>query len=132
MQIVDLNEVPQGTWFDLDGGGRIELKILSADEFKEIRKITVKKEVTYKRLDGKPERIAYDDVNEELQNELFWDKAILNWEGILDKNGEEIPCTKEMKVLLMSKSVQFMKIVSKYMATLNEDEERRLASLEKN
>lgn len=121
MTVIDLGEVPAKV-FEMDGGGRVQLKTVSAEEFKAIRKQTVKKRVDFKKVDGVPGRFPFEEVDEDLQNELFWDAVIVSWENFSDKNGKEIPCTKENKVLLMTRSAKFSKFVADSLKTLGEDE----------
>jgi len=129
--VFDLTEKPS-TWFDLDGGGRVQLRSITADDWKEIRKQTVKKKVDFKKVDGTPARLEYEEVNEELQNELFWDKIIVDWENFFDGKGNLIPCTKENKILLMMRSVKFQKFISECHKTLADDEAQQAEEAGKN
>lgn len=131
MTVFDLDE-RQGVWFDMEGGGRVQLRSLSSDDLKEIRKKTVKKNVDFKRLDGKAERFEFEEVNEDLQNELFWDHVIIAWENFIDKNGKPIPCTKENKMLLLSRSLKFARFLNEALTTLNESELQAMKDMEKN
>jgi hypothetical protein len=131
MTVFDLDE-RQGVFFDMEGGGRIQLRSLSSDDLREIRKQTVKKKVDFKRLDGKPERFEFEEVNEELQNELFWDHVIMTWENFIDKNGTPIPCTKENKMLLLSRSLKFTRFLNEALTTLTETESQLMKDMEKN
>jgi hypothetical protein len=122
MTIIDLDE-GTANWFEMAGGGRVHLRTLSVAEFREIQKKTVKKRVDYKRVDGVPGRFEYEDVNQDLQNELYWDAVIVDWENLTDGKGKEIPCTRENKVLLMSKSKKFLDFIVDSLRRLGEDEE---------
>jgi len=110
MTVIDVEE-RTGVWFDMDGGGRVQIRTLTADDMKSIRKQTVKKRTEFKKVDGTPGRFEYEEVNDELQNELFWDRVITDWSGLYDGKGSEIPCTKENKLLLMMRSIKFAKFV---------------------
>ena len=121
-----------GVWFDMDDGGRVQLHSPTMEDLTAIRKQTVMKKVEYKKIEGKAERFEYDETNEELQNELFWDTIIINWENIFDKTGTALPCTKANKVLLMSRTARFAKFVGEAMKTLQEDELHRTEASEKN
>jgi hypothetical protein len=121
MTVIDLDE---GTakWFEMEGGGRVQLKTLTVAEFREIQKKTVKKRVDYKKVEGSPGRFEYETVDQELQNELYWDAVIVNWENFSDKDKKPIPCTRDNKVLLMSRSKKFLDFVVESLKTLTEDE----------
>ena len=100
----------------------MQLRTISVADFKAIQKQTVKKKVDYKRVEGMPGRFEYEAIDQDLQNELYWDAVIVGWENFTDKNGKEIPCTKENKVLLMSRSKKFLEFVVESLKTLSEDE----------
>jgi hypothetical protein len=128
----DLDGKDEGAWFDLDGGGRIQLRTLSIGTLKDIRKQCVKQVVEYKRIEGKAERFEVEKENADLSNELFWDHCIVAWEKFVDGKGKEIPCTKENKILLMTQSQKFVRFVSDCLKKLTEDEEAKGQALEKN
>lgn len=131
MTVFDIEE-NQGTWFDLEAGGRIKLKTLTIEDFKKIEKQTTKKSVEYKRVDGKAERFVCDDVNEDLRNELTWDTCIMEWENFYDKNEKPIPCTRENKILLMNRSMKFLEFVNQCLEQLRNDEKTQTEAEEKN
>ena len=131
MTVINLEE-RISTWFEMDGGGRVELRTLSYDALKKINKQSTRKKVDFKKVEGTPGRFEYEEVNEELQNELFWDHCILAWENLYDSKEVEIPCTKENKVLLMTKSAQFAKFISDSLETLNKAEAAQAETAEKN
>lgn len=131
MTVLNL-EGPNGVWFEMDGGGRVQLRTLSYDILKQIKKQTTRKKVEFKKVEGTPGRFEYEEVNEELQNELFWDYCIVSWENLYDSKGKEIPCTKGNRILLMTKSSQFAKFVADSLATLGEDEKIQAEAAEKN
>jgi len=113
-------------WFDMDGGGRVQLKSLTGEEWKKIRDKVVKKKVEFKKVEGTPARLTYEDINEDLQNELFWDIIIVDWEKFFDSKGTPIPCTKENKILLVTKSAKFISFVTEKLKELNEEEEKEI------
>lgn len=131
MTVLNLEE-KDGAWFEMDGGGRVELRTLSYDALKTINKKSIRKKVDFKKVEGTPGRFEYEEVNEDLQNELFWDHCIVAWENLFDAKEKEIPCTTENKVLLMSRSAQFSKFVSDSLQTLSEDEVDQDKVIEKN
>ena len=129
--ILNLEE-SKGAFFEMDGGGRVQLRTLSYADLKVINKQTTRKKVDFKKVEGTPGRFEYEEVNEELQNELFWDHCIVSWENLFDSKEKAIPCTKENKVLLMTRSAQFAKFISASLATLGADEIEEAAVAEKN
>lgn len=130
MSVFELEE--RGAWFELEDGGRVQLRSLTNEDWKAIRKQTVRKKVDFKKVEGTPARLEYEEINDDLQNELFWDAVILNWEKFFDAKGKEIPCTKENKILLVSRSARFVKFVNDCLKTLDEDEAVRAEKAEKN
>lgn len=132
MTVFNVNGDRPAVWFDLEGGGRVQLRTMTADVLKAIRAQSVKKRTEYKRVEGKAERFEVEEVNDDLQNELFWDHVIVGWENFFDGQGAAIPCTKENKVLLMSRSARFATVVGESLRTLNEAEAVQARALEKN
>jgi hypothetical protein len=131
MTVFDLEE-SKGVWFELEGGGRVQLRSLSISDWKDIRKKTVTKKIEYKRVEGKAERFVAEDVNNDLENELFWDAVIVAWENLYDVKGKEIPCTKENKIMLMEKSKKFAAFIAESLNTLTEQETAQIEVSEKN
>ncbi len=129
--VFDLSDSP-GVWFEMDGGGRVKLRTIPAESFKEIRKKTVKKKEVFKKVEGTPWRFEYEDVNEDLQNELFWDYVIVDWEDFVDKEQKPIPCTKENKTKMMTRSVMFARFVADSLKTLSDSEAKEAEAAEKN
>lgn len=131
MTVFDLDEQP-GVWFDLEGGGRVRIRSMSPETLKAIRKQAVKKRIEYKRVDGKAERFEVEEVNEDLQNELFWDHVIVDWQNFFDRNSQPIPCTRENKVLLLSRSAMFGRVLADALKQVSEDEAGQAEAAEKN
>ena len=131
MTTFDLEDSP-GVWFDLEGGGRVQIRTMTAGAMKAIRKVAVKKHVEYKRIEGKAERFEVEDVNEDLHSELFWDHVLVGWENLCDAKGNAIPCTTGAKILLVSKSVKFAAFVGECLKTLNESEAQEAEANAKN
>ena len=130
MTIFDLDQ--PGKWFDIEGGGRLQLRTMTAEKHKEIRRKTVKKKVDFKKVEGTPARFESEDVNEDLSNELFWDHVIVAWENFFDAKKKPIPCTTENKMMLISRSSKFMKFVSDCLKDLAEAEAEDAKAEEKN
>ena len=131
MTTFDLEEKP-GVWFDMEGGGRVQLKTLTAQDWKVIREQSVKIEPEYRKLDGKWERFEVNKKDDDLQDKLFWDAVILAWENLIDGKGQAIPCTSDTKVLLMMTQPKFSKFVGECVETLTKDETARAEASEKN
>jgi len=121
------------SWFDLDGGGRVQLKTLSYDDWREIEKATVKKgSPEYPKLEGRHERFQPDIIDDDLRTEMIWDKTIIGWEGVLDKHEKPIPCTKEWKLKLIALSRIFRNFYNEKMKVLIDAETGREALVQKN
>ena len=131
MTTFDLEEKP-ATWFDMEGGGRVQLKTLTAHGWKAIREQSVKVVPEYRKLDGKWERFEVEKKDDDLQNELFWDAVIVSWENLLDGKGQVIPCTAENKTLLMLTQPKFSRFIGECIDVLTKDETSRAEASEKN
>jgi hypothetical protein len=122
-----------GTWFDHDDGWKVSLRICSLDELKRIRKQTTKEKFAFKRLDGAPYRVKWDETDEDAQSLMIWDYCIVDWQEMYDKDGKTpLPLTAENKVMLMNKSASFAKFVTDSMTKLNEMQEQGKEASEKN
>ena len=131
MTLIDIEE-PISRFFSMEGGGRVQLRTISVADFKAIQKQTVKKKVDYKKVEGQAGRFEYEAIDQDLQNELYWDAVIVGWENLTDKNGKEIPCNRETKTLLMTRSKKFLEFVVESLKTLAEDEAAAQEEAEKN
>lgn len=130
MTIFNLED--QGKWFELEGGGRLQLRNVSREVYADIRKKTIRKKVDFKKVEGTPARFDYEEVNEDLSNELFWDYVIVAWENFFDASNNPIPCNKQNKMLLISKSITFAKYVNECLKVLTESELEEQKAQEKN
>ena len=130
MTIFELDE--PGKWFDVDGGGRIQLRSMTFEKNREIEKATKKKRVDFKKVEGIPARFESETLDEDLSNRLFWDHVIVAWENFFDAKGNEIPCTAENKMLLISRSVKFVKTVRECLDRLAEVDAEQAKDEEKN
>lgn len=131
MTVFDIED-DLGRFFEMDGGGRVKLRPMTADVLKAIRKQSVKKRVEFKKVEGTPHRFEFEEVNEDMQNELFWDHIIVAWEGLVDGKGADIPCTKENKLKLMMRSVKFSQFITESLKALADDEAKQAEASEKN
>jgi len=106
MAVIKLDERP-AVWFDYPAGGRVLLRPPMPEKLREIRKMSTTKKADIRKVDGVYQRFAYDDVDDDLQNELLWDHIIVDWDGMVDGKGESVPCTKENKIRAMYRDQDF-------------------------
>ncbi|MHB8110495.1 MAG: hypothetical protein ACYDHW_10745 [Syntrophorhabdaceae bacterium] len=128
--------------FELPGGGKLFLRLLDAKDFKEIRtaSLTVKPEYPYLpdvkdgqiQPTGRYHRFEGTDFNNDLFNEMMWDRSITGWSDLFDRNNKEIPCTTDNKVLLMTRSKEFAEKYEEGMKALKEAEEAKKEAEVKN
>jgi hypothetical protein len=130
--IVDLEEKEESGTFELEGGGKVSLRLLSGVDLKAMRKACMTTAVEYPLLDGKYQRFEAPKFNGELFEEMKWDRAITGWEALFDRNKKPIPVTPENKVLLMEKAEEFAAAVNAGLASLKEAEKVRTEQAEKN
>lgn len=131
MTVFDLEKHP-GAWFDMEGGGRVQLRALDPADWKVIHSQSVKRVAEYQKLDGKWERFEVEKKDDDLQNRLFWDAVIIAWENLYDGKGAEIPCTSENKILLMTTQRRFSKFIGECVEIMNRDASARAEASEKN
>lgn len=120
----DLSAESKGEWFKFfdsevkesgeivylepeDNAGKVCLRIADVDIVEDIQSKTRKRksEFVLNPNDKKMERVTYYDqtpAQEKQERELIWDYAIQDWQGILDQDGNEIPCNLENKLRLMN------------------------------
>lgn len=121
-----------GTWFDLEGGGRVQLRLMDAETLRAIRKATTTAHVEYKRVEGKAERFTWTDTDEEAASARFWDHVIMAWEGLLDELGDEIPCTAQTKSFLLARFPAFARFVAESLERLAADAAESQEARQKN
>lgn len=130
--IFSVKDPNPGVYFKFDendpDSGEIRIRAVNAAKRTEIQKKCVKKKIEYKH----GQRFEYQDTNDDLFSELLWDYSIMEWNNLEDEEGVKIPCNKEMKLFLMQNNVGFAQFVSQCLEKLNEEEESRVAKLEKN
>jgi len=119
-----------------EGGGRVKLRITDPDVMEEIQNKTRKKVTewlwhpkTHQPYSGT--RFEQTPAQEKKERELVWDYAIIAWEGILDAEGAEIPCTLENKMKLMGIPV-FARFVGRCLQLVSSASIDREKELEKN
>jgi hypothetical protein len=132
--IIDLEKLNAGTWFPLEGGGQICVRVCAGDDYAAIRAqaVKIKKELVFDPLTRQPTKVREEIVDEALQNVLLWDFCIVDWEGLLNTDEQPVPCTKEMKMRLMGKSPTFSKHVFECLEKLRAVEETEAEGQAKN
>ena len=125
----DLKNLNPGAFFPFDEGeGGVTIRVANAKILEEIDKKCTKKKVEYKR----GQRFETIDDDQKLRSELLWDYVIIDWEGVEDIEGNEIPCNKDNKILLMKESVKFSSFIGKCVEKLSDDEAEYAEDQEKN
>jgi len=112
----------------------VELRNIPTSELRKLRKKVIRQEVEYYRPDNtneKPFRYEVDKIDDEKLFDEMWDYQIVNWK-IVKINGEEIPCTKENKLLMVGNSKEFADWIVKCLNQLAIDEEKKRDKSEKN
>ena len=132
--IFDLEE-DKGAWFDMDGGGRVQLRLITPADWVAIKKATVSTgEPLVKKLDnGKYQLFERELVDEDLQREMVNDLTICAWEGLLDAKDRPIPCTKENKNrLMMMRDSRFRDFINDKLGVLSGIQAEQKEAEEKN
>jgi len=111
----DLDNLNPSTRFNYNDEEWVELRICAGEDLDRIHKQTRKKVKEYKH----GVRYVWEDINDDLEIELMNDFAITNWH-LVTPTGEDIPCTKEDKNLMMRRSVEFASFVTSCLQKLNE------------
>lgn len=132
--IIDLDKLNAGTWFTMEGGGEVCVRVCAGDDYLAIRDqvVKVRSEVVFDPKTRIAQKIKEEHVNERELNALLWDFCIVDWRNLLDKAGQPIPCTREMKLLLMGKSPTFFRFISESLDKLREIETAEQEAREKN
>ena len=130
--IVDLTDKTESGWFDLEGGGRLHLRLLDITDIRDMRKACLKTVPEYPKIEGKYQRFEGQEFDGDLWNEMLWDRTIMGWEGIFDRNEKPIPVTKENKALLMMRVSEFVRAYEEGMKALKAADEERAGAAEKN
>ena len=127
----DINgDLNPGEWFDIDDdeedSGQVCLRVANRELTEKIANDCLKTKVIYHR----GTRYKDTEVDEEKQFKLIWDYCIVDWKGITDKDGVEIPCTSENKYKLIRQSIFFLNFVKDCQTEINDinknDEEEEI------
>ena len=137
-RIVDLEERTETGTFELVGGGKVHLRLLTGTDLREMRAACVKKVVEYPLLTdpatGKQhhQRFEVEEFDGEKFQRMGWDRNITGYDDLLDKNEQPIPVSTENKVLLMELVPEFAAAVASGLKILKEAEKARTEQAEKN
>ena len=141
----DLDNLNAGEWFDFftseikeDGkieyhdpipsAGRFHIRNHSVDSLAIISKATRGKKVNVPVMHPLTKVmgivIQYDQTPEQEQKEreMLWDHVIVDWEGLKDKNDNEIPVTLENKMRLLE-IPRIMRFVSRCLELIDKQKE---------
>lgn len=136
--IVDLKDREERGWFDLRDGGRIQLRLLSVSDLREINKATRRTVSEYPLLkdpatgrDGY-QRFEREEFDFELFQSMRLDRNILGWEKLVDRDEKPIEVTPENKVLLYERVSEFRDAVENGLKALKAAEAARVGAAEKN
>ena len=116
-------EIPYG-----EDGASVTLRVCAGDDFRAIER-KYPSRVEYKN--GQRFEFVPRDVEARRADDV-WDFCIVEWKGLVDKNNDPIPCTRENKLLLMGKSILFAKFVAEGLTKIREDMEVQGDILAKN
>jgi len=130
--IVDLEKKETKGTFDLPGGGKVHLRLRSEADEAEIKAACVKNIVEYPLLDGKYQRFETEKTDYDLYFKMGYEKNIVGWDDVFDKNKIAVPVTSENKVLMMKVVPAFAEAVVKGLSVLKEQDKARSEVLEKN
>lgn len=131
MTVIDLDE-KQGTWFDMEGGGRVQLRTIDPEDWLKVRKATIKKVPFVQKVDGVPMVFNQEILDEDMQMVMTHDMSIVSWEKLFDKKNNPIPCTSENKRRLMLKVDSFRNFVNEKLELLRKAESVTTEQVEKN
>ena len=130
--VFSLRDPNPGVWFKFDEtdpeSGEIRIRAMNNEQRKKLQKECNKKRVEYKH----GQRFEVTDVNDDKFSELLWDYWIVEWNGLEDDDRTPLLCGPETKAKLMQTNVGFAQFVGKCLELLAEQEEERVARIEKN
>lgn len=132
--IIDIEKLNPGTWFPMEDGGEVCVRVCAGDDAAAIRTqaVKVKSELVFHPKTGVGQRIREEIVDEQLQAALLWDFCIVDWRNLYDAKQQPIPCNRETKALLMGKVPRFFAFVTDCLRKLRAVEEAEAEALEKN
>ena len=129
---VDLTDLNPGVFFPWDEkkpkAGGITIRDCSVEESKRISKETTRIEKKFRRHQPYDEVIVDEDKRDKLQ----WDYIIVDWSGVFNKEGKELPCNTANKFALMNGSPKFAQKVIDCLDKITEGSVKQEALVEKN
>ena len=123
----DLENLNPGVTFTHENKWSVTLRMITAEVFTDLQKRAVKRKREFK--DG--QIYEYDDIDQDLHNEITWDYCIVDWD-IKDQHKKPIECTKENKIRLMGNSAEFSLFVSQCLGEMTDQLQQKRETLEKN
>lgn len=116
--------------------GRVCVRVVDSETLERIQAQTRTKKAEFvkDRDTRQMVRVPYVDQTpeqEKRERELIWDYAIVDWEGMLDVNGKEIPCTLENKTKMMNIPM-FARFLGNCFEAISGNAEKEKESAEKN
>lgn len=148
----DLESGSKGDWFRFfeskveDGktiylepdadAGRVCVRVADAETLEKIQAETRTKKAEFVKDKDTRQlvRVPYIDqtpTQEKKEREMIWDHAIVDWENIIDSKGNQIPCTLENKMKLMSNPM-FARFIGRCFELITGNAEELKAASEKN
>lgn len=112
----------------------VELRNIPPSEIRNMRRECRTEEVEYYQpegYEGQPYRYEVAKVDDDKLFDMMWDYQIVNW-YIVDADNNEIPCTKENKLIMMTESVDFADFIVQSLNKLAKDTKLQREKSEKN
>jgi len=91
--VFDAKRKDDGVWCEYMGGVKVKVRPMSRSTFRRLRKEATTKEA---RMDERGRRVEEERVDEERLDRELYRYMIEDWSGIVDGDGEPVPCTPEM------------------------------------
>jgi hypothetical protein len=121
-------------WFDYPGGGRVQLRAPTVEDYLRIEKESNENRPYLHEVEGKqPQILNYKIPDQAKASALLDDCTILAWEDFFDKNEKPIPCNAKTKTALMRmKDSTFRDFVNEKLKALGIAEKAEKEESEKN
>ena len=130
--VFSIKDPNPGVWFKFDDSdpdsGEIRIRAMNNEQRKKLQKACNKNRVEYKH----GQRFEVTDSDDDKFSEMLWEYCIVEWCRLEGDDGREIECTAKNKAALMQTNVGFSQFVGKCLEILAEQEEDRVARIEKN
>ena len=110
----------------------VVFRVMADADLRRLKNKCAKERVEYRRVGKGPvQRFEYLEIDEDAMSEEINDFCIVDWH-LLDTDGNEIPCTRENKCLLMDYDPKFSTWAAECLEKIREDEEKKRREEEKN